>query len=173
MCEAKTGDRKVPLRIPALLPLVLMDRVGAQLAYDAFVVAIRAFPWASSDFAQRTRTATAALFSAFPALTQDAAILDRATYLRPAARGWRTASRLSAPRAQADCTAATQTWRFVVGALLERQADALAGSRAHGEAGRAPGRERRAGGCARGVWACGEACAQGTRAAEGAGARVS
>ena len=78
MCEAKTGDRKVRLRIPALLPLVLMDRVGAQLAYDAFVVAIRAFPWASSDFAQRTRTATAALFSAFPALTQDAAILDRA-----------------------------------------------------------------------------------------------
>ncbi|KAH9945510.1 peptidase family C50-domain-containing protein [Amylocystis lapponica] len=118
VCQSKTGDRK--------------------LAYDALVEGVRAFPCVRMGVVQLVRTsALAGVFTVSTALTQLGGILDRATYLgvcellrappELSARIWLEGVRLDDPAG--DCMEGTQTWKCVVGALLERQAESLAGSR--------------------------------------------
>ncbi|KAI0918289.1 hypothetical protein AcV5_002308 [Taiwanofungus camphoratus] len=118
VCQYKTGDRK--------------------LEYEAYLECMRAFPFCQASFMQLTRTSSLAhAFEASSTLRQMGNIVDRVTYMGVCDL-FRDSAELSAKtwlegvammNDSADCMESTQTWKCVVGALLEKQAVGLEGSR--------------------------------------------
>lgn len=99
---------------------------------------MRAFPFCQASFMQLTRTSSLAhAFEASSTLRQMGNIVDRVTYMGVCDL-FRDSAELSAKtwlegvammNDSADCMESTQTWKCVVGALLEKQAVGLEGSR--------------------------------------------
>ena len=129
VCQAKTGDRKVSGFSPSL---GRGAEVCVQLAFEAFLEAIKSFPVDLTSACEGLGTSTAsAVFEASPTLQQLAKLLDRVTYMGTcdllleseaiSVKSWYT------PASDAG-TSDAQVKAFV-GALLERQVACLEGSR--------------------------------------------
>ncbi|KAL6306065.1 peptidase family C50-domain-containing protein [Sparassis latifolia] len=112
VCQAKTGDRK--------------------LAFDAFVMSIKTFPFSQPSFVQAVRTTPSGVFDTSSSLKQIASVLDRATYMgacdlflepdKLSTKVWLAETALSGGKG-------AQTWNCVIGTLLERQIESLESSR--------------------------------------------
>ncbi|OCH85114.1 hypothetical protein OBBRIDRAFT_891378 [Obba rivulosa] len=114
VCQSKTGDRK--------------------LAYEAFIECVKAYPFAQPSFVHTVRTSFAsAAFDSSSSLKQIAVIVDRVTYMG-ACELFQGHSELSAKSWFKDLSdnaspENVQTWRCIIGALLERQMEGLASGR--------------------------------------------
>ncbi|PCH34363.1 hypothetical protein WOLCODRAFT_95323 [Wolfiporia cocos MD-104 SS10] len=109
VCQAKTSDRK--------------------LAYDAFIAAIKAFPFnlTSLEGILRSNSVKCA-FSTTSALQQLGTIVDRVTYMA-ACELFLDPSTLSAKSWFMNIDMNTDSWNSIVGSLLERQIASLSESR--------------------------------------------